>query len=434
MTGPEQVARPRVVIVGGGFGGLAAARGLAAADVDVTMIDRRNHHLFQPLLYQVATAALSPAQIAQPIRAVLRRQRNATVILAEVTGVDKVGQTVQTLEAGPVPYDHLILATGASHAYFGHEEWRPVAPGLKSLEDATAIRRNILDAFERAEVEGDADERRALMTFVIIGGGPTGVEMAGAIAELARNTLAREFRHIDTKAAQVILIEAGPRVLAAMPEALSAKAQQALERLGVMVRLGRAVTGCTATAVTVGEEVIPCRTIIWAAGVEASPVAAWLGPEVPVDRAGRVQVAPDLSVPGYPSIHVVGDAAAVPDRDGRPVPGVAPAAKQQGRYVARLLARRRRGLAPAGPFRYRNQGNLATIGRREAVVDLGRLRLSGTLAWWFWGIVHIFFLIDFRNRLSVSLDWIWSYLTYGRSARLMTESPRGKPRPGPVDR
>ncbi|BBK32737.1 NADH dehydrogenase [Stella humosa] len=417
------MARPKVVIVGGGFGGLAVARGLARADVAVTLVDRRNHHLFQPLLYQVATAALSPAQIAQPIRAVLRRQANAAVVLGEVVGIDRENRLVLTADAGPIPYDQLVLATGASHAYFGHEEWRPFAPGLKSLDDATAARRNILAAFERAEIATDEDERRALLTFAIVGGGPTGVEMAGAIAELARNTLAREFRHIDAASARVVLVEAGPRILPAMPPELSTKAEAGLKRLGVEVRLGAAVTLCAADRVEIGPDVLACRTIIWAAGVQASPVARWLGGDVAVDRAGRVRVEPDLTLPGDPSIRVIGDAAAVLSAEGRPVPGVAPAAKQQGAYVARDIAARLGAQAPSGPFRYRDQGNLATIGRGEAVVDLGRVRLSGTIAWWFWGIVHVFFLIDFRNRLSVSLDWIWSYLTYGRSARLMTEAP-----------
>jgi len=424
MAAAASGTRPQIVIVGGGFGGLAAAKALKSAPADVTIVDRRNHHLFQPLLYQVATAALSPAQIAQPIRAVLRRQQNASVILDEVTGIDRAAKTLTLASGTQLAFDTLILATGATHAYFGHDEWAAVAPGLKSLDDATAIRRRILDAFERAEVAKDAATREALLTFVIIGAGPTGVEMAGAIAELAHRTLAREFRHIDTMKTRILLIEAGPRVLAAMPEQLSAKGLKALERLGVEVRLGRAVTACSAEGVTLGEDVIPARTIIWAAGVQASPAAEWLGPETARDRAGRVQVTGDLSVPGAPDIFVIGDTAAVATKDGKPVPGVAPAAKQMGKDVARRLLARLKGRPEPQPFAYKDQGNLATIGRGAGLVDLGWLKLSGQLGWWFWGLVHIFFLIDFRNRVSVSLDWLWSYLTFGRSARLMTEGDR----------
>nr|WP_298686949.1 NAD(P)/FAD-dependent oxidoreductase [uncultured Dongia sp.] len=420
----DRKRRPRVVILGGGFGGLSAAFGLRKAAADIILIDRRNHHLFQPLLYQVATAALSPAQVAQPIRTILRHQRNIEIILDEVTDIDLTARQVITPEAGPIAFDYLIIATGASHAYFGHDAWQDAAPGLKSLDDATAIRRRILDAFERAEITASVAERTALLTFCVVGGGPTGVEMAGAIAELAHWTLAGEFRHIDTSTAKVILIEAGPRVLAAMPEKLSQKAREGLERLGVTVRTGTAVTDCASTHVTLGSETIPCRTIIWAAGVKASPAGTWLGSEVPLDRAGRVKVLPDLSVPAMPDIFVIGDASVVEDANGRPVPGVAPAAKQQGHFVAALIAQRLLGKTTAAPFRYRDQGNLATIGRGEAVVDLGWLRLSGFLAWWFWGLIHIFFLIDFRNRLSVALDWLWSYLTNGRAARLMTEGDR----------
>jgi len=424
MAGADTGARPKIVIVGGGFGGLAAAKALKTAPADITLVDRRNHHLFQPLLYQVATAALSPAQIAQPIRAVLRRQRNATVILDEVTGIDRAAKTLTLANGAPLPFDSLIVATGATHAYFGHDDWAAFAPGLKSLDDATAIRRRILDAFERAEVAKDAAVRDALLTFAIVGAGPTGVELAGAIAELAHRTLAREFRHIDTMKTRIVLIEAGPRVLAAMPEALSQKGRAALERLGVEVRLGKAVTACTADGVTLGEEMIPCRTILWAAGVQASPAAVWLGPETPRDRAGRVQVAADLSVPGSPDIFVIGDTASAVTKIGKPVPGVAPAAKQMGKDVARRLLARLKGRAEPPPFAYNDQGNLATIGRGAGLVDLGWIKLSGQLGWWFWGLVHIFFLIDFRNRVSVSLDWLWSYLTYGRAARLMTEGDR----------
>jgi NADH dehydrogenase len=419
----KKQSRRRVVVVGGGFGGLKAVAALRKTEVDLTLVDRRNHHLFQPLLYQVATAALSPAQIAQPIRAILKRQRNVDVVLDEVTGVDTVARQVLT-RSGPIAYDDLILATGASHAYFGHDHWQEAAPGLKSLDDATALRRRILNAFEQAELSEDADERQALLTFCVVGGGPTGVEMAGAIAELAHRTLVHEFRRIDTRIARVILIEAGPRILAAMPASLSAKAQQGLERLGVTVRVNTAVTDCTQTSVQVGAERIDCRTIVWAAGVRASPVGSWLGPNVALDRAGRVKVNPDLSVPGLPGVYVIGDAAAVSMAGGKPVPGVAPAAKQQGRYVAGLIARQVRGQPAPPPFAYVDQGNLATVGRGEAVVDLGWLKLSGLPAWLFWGLIHVFFLIDFRNRITVSLDWIWSFVTDGRSARLITEGER----------
>lgn len=432
MAGPDEPPRANIVIVGGGFGGLAAARGLKSAEADITLVDRRNHNLFQPLLYQVATAALSPAQIAQPIRSILRRQANISVILDEVTGVDRVAKSV-TLASGTVlPFDYLVLATGASHAYFGHDEWAGAAPGLKTLDDATAIRRRILDAFERAEVAKDEAERRALLTFAIVGAGPTGVEMAGAISELAHRTLAREFRHIDTMKTRIVLIEAGPRVLAAMPPSLSDKGLAALKRLGVEVQLGRAVTKCSASGVEIGEEHIDCRTIIWAAGVQASPAARWLGAGVSHDRAGRVQVGGDLSLPGSPDIFVIGDTALATFGAGKPVPGVAPAAKQMGKDVARRILARLKGKPEPAPFTYRDQGNLATIGRGAGLVDLGWLKLSGQPGWWFWGIVHIFFLIDFRNRISVSLDWLWSYLTFGRCARLMTEGDRrAAPAPPP---
>lgn len=420
MDPEEKPITPRIIIIGGGFGGLTAAQKLSRANAEITLIDRRNHHLFQPLLYQVATAALSPAQIAQPIRFILRDQKNARVILDEVTGVNTRTSHVLTRESGPLPFDYLIVATGASHAYFGHDEWREIAPGLKSLEDATNIRRRILDAFERAEIAHTDEEREALLTFCIVGGGPTGVEMAGSIAELAFRTLKHEFRNIDTSRSRVILIEAGPRVLASMPEKLSEKARRGLDRLGVIVRTGSMVTECRQDRIELGAEHIPCRTIIWAAGVGASPASSWLHAEH--DQAGRVIVGKDLSVPGYPNVFVIGDTAAVYMDNGALVPGVAPAAKQQGKFVARLIEDRISGRADKNRrFRYRDQGNLATIGRSEAVVDLGRFRLSGAIAWLFWGLVHIFFLIDFRNRLSVSLDWLWSYLTFGRGARLITQ-------------
>jgi NADH dehydrogenase len=413
----ELGGRPRVVIVGAGFGGLAAATGLRKAPVELTVIDRRNHHLFQPLLYQVATAGLSPADIAQPIRAILRDQSNATVLLGRVTGVDEAAREV-LMDDRRVAYDYLIVATGARHAYFGHDDWEAIAPGLKSIEDATDIRRRILLAFERAEAAMDADKRRALLTFVLVGGGPTGVELAGAIAELAKMALASDFRHIDPRQTRVILVEAGPRLLPVMPERLSAKAKQALERLGVEVRLGQPLTGCDAEGAMLGDEKIAARTILWTAGVAASPAAGWLDAEK--DRAGRVKVEPDLTLPGHPEIFVIGDTAAATDAAGKPLPGIAPAAKQAGEYVARVIRARAAGRAAPPPFRYRHLGNLATIGRRAAVADFGWLRLSGRLAWLLWGAVHIFFLIGFRNRVAVLLDWLWSYLTFQRGARLIT--------------
>jgi NADH dehydrogenase FAD-containing subunit len=414
---PGPAHPPRVVIVGAGFGGLAAASALNGADVQVTVIDRRNYHLFQPLLYQVATAALSPAAIAQPIRSILKRQRNAAVLLGRVTGIDTGARAVLIGERR-IPYDYLIVATGARHAYFGHDEWEPFAPGLKKIEDATAIRARILLAFEQAESATDPALRRALLTFAIVGGGPTGVELAGAIAELARQALVAEFRAIDPRATRVVLIEAGPRLLPAFPERLSRVARSALERLGVEVRLGAAVTACDGAGVALGDERLAARCILWAAGVAASPAARWLGAER--DRAGRVKVGRDLSVPGHPEIFVIGDSALATDAHGHPLPGIAPAAKQAGHYVARLIRARVTGRPAPAPFRYRHLGNLATIGRKAAVADFGRLRLSGRLAWLLWGLVHIYFLIGFRNRLVVSLDWLWAYLTFQRGARLIT--------------
>lgn len=409
-------AQPRIVIVGAGFGGLAATTALRRAPVEVTVIDRRNHHLFQPLLYQVATAGLSPADIAQPIRSILRRQRNATVLLGRVTGIDRAAREV-LIGRRRVPYDYLIVATGARHAYFGHDDWEPIAPGLKKIEDATDIRRRILLAFEEAENAAHADEQAPMLTFVVIGGGPTGVELAGAIAELARKALVADFRKIQAHQARVLLVEAGPRLLPAFPERLSTVARRSLERLGVEVRLGAPVTACDAEGVMIGDERILARVVVWAAGVAASPAAKWLAAES--DRAGRVRVGPDLSLPDQPDIFVIGDTALVTGPDGNPVPGVAPAAKQAGRYVARVIRARLRG-RPTPPFRYRHLGNLATIGRTAAVADFGRIRLSGGLAWLLWGLVHIYFLIGFRNRLVVALDWLWAYLTFERGARLIT--------------
>jgi NADH:ubiquinone reductase (H+-translocating) len=409
-------SRPRIVIIGAGFGGLSAATRLGTVAADVTVIDRRNHHLFQPLLYQVATAALSPADIAAPIRGILATRANTHVILGSVTGIDTAGRTV-LIGNRRIPYDLLIIATGARENYFGHDEWAAVTSGLKTIEDATTMRRRILMAFERAEDSDDEAERRRLLTFVIIGGGPTGVELAGALAELAKAALARDFRHIDPTTARIILVEAGPRLLPSFPPKLSAVAARALTRLGVELRLGTTVTRCDREGAVLDDERIESRTLIWAAGVAASPAATWLGVEP--GRGGRIAVTPDLSLPEYPEIFVIGDTAQVEGPDGA-LPGVAPVAKQEGAYVARVIAARVAGKRPPGPFRYRNLGNLATIGRKEAVVDFGRLNLTGRFAWLVWGLAHIYFLIGFRNRMAVAVDWLWSYLTYQRGARLIT--------------
>jgi NADH dehydrogenase FAD-containing subunit len=411
------MARPHIVIVGAGFGGLSAAHALAGAAADVTVVDRRNYHLFQPLLYQVATAGLSPAQIASPIRAILRRAPNVRVLLGRVIGVDKNRHTVM-LEDREITYDYLVLATGARHAYFGHDDWEKVAPGLKKIDDATAIRRRILVAFENAEATQDHQARRRFLTFVVIGGGPTGVEMAGAIAELARVALRHDFRNIDPREAQIVLVEAGPRVLPAFPPKLSEAAHKSLERLGVEVALGTPVSECDEDGVTIGGDRLEAATIVWAAGVAASSAAKWLGVEK--DRVGRVVVGPELTLPGHPEIFCIGDTAQVPGAHGQPLPGLAPVAKQQGAYVARTLRARLAGKPAPGPFRYRNFGTMATIGRRAAVADFGWIRITGTLAWILWGVVHVSFLIGFRNRLVVILDWLWSYITFQSGARLIT--------------
>lgn len=408
--------RPKVVIVGAGFGGLEAAKALASAPVDVLLVDRRNHHLFQPLLYQVATAALSPADVAWPIRRILRRQRNVRVLMAEVTGLDVERREV-LLGPRREPYDFLVVATGATHSWFGRDEWAPFAPALKTIPDATEIRRRILTAFERAEAEDDPALLERLRTFVIVGGGPTGVEMAGAVAELALQSMSGDFRRINPRDARVLLVEAGPRLLPSFPEPLSAYARRALEKLGVEVRVLAPVTHCDEQGVRLGEERIASATIVWAAGVLASPAARWLGGEA--DRAGRVIVDADFSVPGCPGVFVIGDTALYRDADGQPLPGVAPVAKQQGAWVARVIGARVSGREPPRRFRYRDAGQLATIGRRAAVADFGRLRLRGRLAWWFWGIVHIYFLIGARSRMIVALEWLWSYLTYDRGARII---------------
>jgi NADH dehydrogenase len=413
----EMSTEPRVVIVGGGFGGLAAARALKHADARILLIDKQNHHLFQPLLYQVATAALSPADIAWPIRRILRGQRNASVLMAEVTGVDARGRQV-ICGGRSEPFDYLVLATGATHSYFGHDEWARHAPGLKQIVDATHIRRRILMAFECAEAVNDAELRQKFLTFVVVGGGPTGVEMAGTMSELARKALAADFRRIDLRNTRVILVEAGPRLLASFPESLGAYARRALERLGVEVRLETAVTRCDADGVESGSARLCAATVIWAAGVAASPVAQWLG--VAADRAGRTIVDADFAVPGHDGIFVIGDAAHYRHATGVALPGVAPVAKQQGAYVGKLIASRIAARATPPDFRYRDAGQLATIGRRAAVVDFGRIRVTGWAAWWFWGIVHIYFLISARSRLLVAIQWLWSYLTFDRGARLIT--------------
>ena len=419
MTTAPQPADPhRVVIVGAGFGGLQAAFGLAGAPIRITVVDRRNHHLFQPLLYQVATAALATSEIAWPIRHLLSDRPEVTTLFATVTGVDAKQKRVLLEDGDTLPYDTLILATGVRHAYFGHDEWEPFAPGLKTLEDATTLRRRILVAFERAERETDPQKRAALLTFVIIGAGPTGVELAGTIAELATDTLRPDFRNIDTDNARVVLIEAGPRVLAGFADELSAYAQRSLESIGVEVVLNTAVTECSADGVVFGDRSLPARTLIWAAGVRASPAAEWLG--APADRAGRLQVLPDLTVPGHPDIFAIGDTVAIAGPDGKPVPGIAPAAKQQGRYVADTIKARLKGAAMA-PFRYKHAGSLAQIGKRHAVIDFGRIKLRGTIAWWIWGIAHIYFLIGLRNRLSVAMSWLWIHARDQRTARLITQ-------------
>lgn len=409
----------RVVIVGGGFGGLEAVNRLAGAPVSITLVDRRNHHLFQPLLYQVATASLATSEIAWPIRYLLRGRPDDTTLLATVTGIDTDARRV-TLDGGDsVPYDTLVLATGARHAYFGHDEWEKFAPGLKTLEDATTIRRHILFAFERAERETDPQRQAALLTFVVIGAGPTGVELAGTIADLAQDTLRPDFRNIDTQKARVVLIEAGPRVLAGFADDLSAYAQRSLEGLGVEVALGHPVTDCNADGVVYGGQKLQARTIIWAAGVRASPAAEWLG--APADRAGRLMVNADLTVPNHPEIFAIGDTVTVAGPDGNPVPGIAPAAKQQGSYVADVIKARLRGETISAPFRYKHAGSLAQIGKRLAVIDFGRIKLRGALAWWIWGIAHIYFLIGMRNRISVALSWLWIHARDQRSARLITQ-------------
>ena len=417
-----QIEPHHVVIVGGGFAGLTAARELDDPGFRVTLVDRHNHHLFQPLLYQVATAGLSAPDIAAPLRHILRRQDNVEVLLGEVTGIDAAQRRVTLADGNAIAYDTLLLASGATHSYFGHDAWAAHAPGLKTVDDALQLRRKLLLAFEHAEAANDPEAQAAWLSFAIIGGGPTGVELAGTLAEIARHTLRNEFRHIDPRQAQVRLIEAGPRVLPSFPPDLSERARAQLVRLGVEVITGTPVTGIDANGYALGDTFVRARTVVWAAGVAASPLGRLL--EVPLDRAGRVLVENDLSVPGHPDIFVAGDLASV-QQDGKPVPGIAPAAKQMGRYIAGVLRARRSNAAKPRPFRYRDYGNWATIGRMAAVVHVGRLKLSGLLAWWGWLGAHVFFLIGFRNRLVVLTNWAMAYWTYRRAARVITGEPGG---------
>jgi NADH dehydrogenase len=415
-----QAQRPRVVIAGAGFGGLQAAKALAKVHVDVTLVDAYNHHCFQPLLYQVATAALSPADVAWPIRAILRAQKNVRVIMARVLAIDAPARRVHTSQID-LAYDYLILATGSTHSYFGHDDWAPFAPGLKHIADATEIRRRFLLAFERAEVAEDEAAQQRLLTFVIVGGGATGVEMAGAIAEVARRTLQHDFRRIDPRTSRIILIEAGPRLLPTFPAPLADYATRSLRGMGVEIALGRAVTGCDAEGVSLDGSRIEAATVIWAAGVVASPAAEWIGAEP--DRAGRIKVNADLTVPGRPEIFAIGDTASVVAGDGRPVPGIAPAAIQMGNYVAKVIAARVQERPAPPPFAYHHLGDLATIGRKSAVVKLGVFQITGFLGWLFWSAVHIYFLIGLRNRFVVALNWLWSYMTFQRGARLIGIAP-----------
>ena len=413
----DEISEPNIVIVGAGFAGLSCAKALKDTQAKVTVIDRHNYHLFQPLLYQVATASLSPADIAQPIRSILKDHTNTRVLLGEVTGIDRHNRQI-AVNGSNVPFDYLIVATGARHSYFGKDQWADHAPGIKTVDDATRVRADILLAFERAEAETDREQRKALLTFVVIGGGPTGVEMAGAIAELARNSITSDFRSITPHCARVVLIEAGPRLLPALTPTMSEEARSALERLGVEVRLGEAVTNVSPAGVTTAKDKIAAQTIIWAAGVRASAAGQWL--DTPTDRAGRVVVNKDFSIPGYRRIFVVGDTAAYRICDDRYLPGVAPAAKQAGAWVGDTIAARIAGRLSPGPFQYGDLGSMATIGRREAVARLGRVEMKGLLGWLLWSIAHVYFLIGFKNRLSVATSWAWSYVTYQRGVRLIT--------------
>ncbi|MBX5204099.1 NAD(P)/FAD-dependent oxidoreductase [Rhizobium sp. NZLR1] len=408
-----------LVVVGGGFAGLQLINDLKGVPTRITLIDRRNHHLFQPLLYQVATTLLATSEIAWPIRSLYRNRSEVTTLLGEVVSVDAKANELSLSNGEAISYDSLVLATGATHAYFGRDEWEPVAPGLKTLEDATTIRRRALLAFERAEATRSSGEKAAFLTFAIVGAGPTGVELAGIIAELAHRTLPQEFRRIDTRATRVLLIEAGGRILPSFDEALARYAHDSLRKRGVEIILGRPVTNCSVEGVTVGDDFIACKTIIWAAGVKASPAAKWLGTNS--DRAGRTIVDPDLTVSGQPNVFVIGDTACVIQAEGKPVPGIAPAAKQQGAYVAKVLRARLAGKNPPGPFRYRHQGSLATIGNSAAIIDFGRIKLKGSLAWWIWGLAHIYFLIGTRWRFAVAWSWLWISISGQQSARLITQ-------------
>lgn len=422
--------RAKVVIIGAGFGGLAAAKALDGADVDVTVIDKRNHHLFQPLLYQVATAGLSPAEIAAPIRAILRDQANVRVLLNEVTGIDSGQRRIRLCSGRSVDYDWLIVATGARHSYFGKDHWAEFAPGIKNIDDATQVRRNVLLALERAETETDEDRRKALLTFVVIGGGPTGVEMAGAIAELARKSVSRDFHHITPHCSRVILVEGGPRLLAGFAEDLSEAAGRSIAELGVELDFNSRVTDIRADGVAIGDRFIPAHTVVWAAGVQASPAARWLGVES--DRAGRVSVDAMLNAPGHDRVFVIGDTACCAGADGKPLPGIAPVAKQQGIYCAKVIRASIAGKS-IKPFRYRDAGQLATIGRSRAVADFGWIKLTGHTAWLIWSVAHIYFLVGFRNRFAVGMTWLWHYLTFDRSARLITgEIPPEMPVAAPM--
>ena len=421
---PDPLNRPRVLIIGGGFGGIAAAQALKRAQVAVTLIDRTNHFIFQPLLYQVATAALAPSDITAPIRWILRRHRNAEVLMAEVREIDPQRRVVRIDdELREIPFDYLIVATGSRHAYFGHNEWEPYAPGLKAIEDASEIRRRFLLAFENAEKASDEKDREELLTFVVVGGGPTGVELAGAMPYIAKKALAPDFRRTDTRKTRVVLVEAGPRILPTFPEDLAARAARDLNDLGVEVRVGSQVTGVDAQGVSIGSEKIRARTVFWAAGNLASPLGKYMGMQL--DRAGRIQVSPDLSVPGHPNIFVVGDLATLV-QDGRLIPGVGPAAIQEGRAAARNILRELRR-EPRKPFRYFNKGDLATIGRSRAIADLGWIRFSGWFAWVFWLFVHIMYLVGFRNRIVVLFEWAYAYFTSQAGVRLITDVERYKP-------
>lgn len=416
--------RHHVVVIGGGFGGLQCVKSLKSANVRITLIDQSNHHLFQPLLYQAATTILAPSEIAWPLRHILRDRRDVTTLMAKVTGVEADEKLVHLNDKTSIAYDTLVLATGARHSYFGNDAWEAYAPGLKTLEDATAIRQKILSAFEAAEKSTDRDVQNSYLTFAVVGAGPTGVELAGIIAELCYRILPREFRRIDTRAARVLLIEAGSKVLPAYPEKLSEYARRSLSGLGVEILLGEAVSACSAVTVEIGQLKIPCRTIIWAAGVQASYAAKWIG--VASDRAGRALVNADLSACDYPDIFIIGDTVAVTDGNGDAVPGIAPAAKQMGAYVARVIRQRLAKTKPPGPFVYRHAGSMATLGRHAAIADFGKFQIKGTIAWWVWGIAHIFFLIGTRSRISVAWSWLWSFLTGQNSARLITKRDKVK--------